>query len=255
MATDTPESKANYGILELLEIQTELGLRELYLRQGTSDTMLVGQMFVDNALALNRLARAPELESWLTSCRRSGRRPLIVDGGANIGLSSVLFAEQVPDALIVAIEPEPENFVLLVKNTEGLPVVPVPAALMRNPGWVEIEDPGDGAWAFRTRSADQTSSNTVSALSVDEILTAHSESCLPFIVKIDIEGAEKDVFDGPAEWVDLVPLIIVELHDWMLPKARSSQPVLRRLLESDRDFVMVGENLFSMQIDLREGRT
>lgn len=254
MMTDSETSEANYGTLELLKVQTELGLRELFLRQGTSDTMLVGQMFIDDALALNRLARAPELETWLALCRRSGRRPLIVDGGANIGLSSVLFAVQVPDALIVAIEPEPENFALLVKNTEGLPVVPLPAAVMRNPGWVEIEDPGDGAWAFRTRSADNTASNVVSAVSIDEILRAHSDSCLPFIVKIDIEGAEKDVFCGPAEWVDQVPLVIVELHDWMLPGERSSQPVLRRLLASDRDFVIIGENLFSMQIDLTEVR-
>lgn len=248
-------ARAPSEALELLKLQTDLGLREVYLRNGTSDTMLVGQMFVDDALELSRLARAPELERWLTMCRQSGRRPLIVDGGANIGLSSLLFAAQVPDALIVAIEPEPENFALLVANTEGLPVVPVPAAMMRDPGRVEIEDTGYGAWAFRTRPAGEGASNTVSAVSVDEVLAAHADTCLPFIVKIDIEGAEKDVFDGPAEWVDQVPLIIVELHDWMLPGARSAQPVLRRLLQSDRDFVTVGENLFSMPIELPEIRT
>jgi FkbM family methyltransferase len=244
------QTPALSGALELLKIKTDLGVREVYLRQGTSDTMLVGQMFVDDALDLSVCPRVAELECWLSQCRRNGLRPLIVDGGANIGLTSVLFAAQVPDALIVAIEPEPENFTLLVANTEGLSVVPVPAALMRDPGRVEIEDPGGGAWAFRTRPTDQLTSNTVCAVNIDEIFAAHADSFLPFIVKIDIEGAEKDVFDGPAEWIDQVPLIIVELHDWMLPGARSAQPVLRRLLQSDRDFVFAGENLFSMPVEL-----
>ena len=244
------KSPAFSSSLELLKIQMDLGLREIYLRQGASDSMLVGQMFVDDALKLSVLPRVAELESWLTMCRRNGRRPLIVDGGANIGLSSVLFAAQVPDALVVAIEPEPENFALLLANTEGLPVVPVPAALMPAPGRVEIEDPGGNAWSFRTKPARQEAANTVSAISVDEIFAAHADICLPFIVKIDIEGAERDVFDCPAKWVDQVPLIVVELHDWMLPGARTAQPVLSRLLQSDRDFVIIGENLFSMLIEL-----
>ena len=45
-------------------------------------------------------------------------------------------------------------------------------------------------------------------------------------------------------------MIVVERHDWMLPGARTAQPVLSRLLQSDRDFVIIGENLFSMLIEL-----
>jgi hypothetical protein len=40
----------------------------------------------------------------------------IVDAGANIGLTSVYFANRWPKARIIAIEPEPSNYALLLKN-------------------------------------------------------------------------------------------------------------------------------------------
>src|SRR5215204_1252324 len=40
----------------------------------------------------------------------------IIDGGANIGLTAVFFANKYPKSEIVAIEPEEENFEMLRKN-------------------------------------------------------------------------------------------------------------------------------------------
>jgi len=39
----------------------------------------------------------------------------------------------------------------------------------------------------------------------------------PFIAKIDIEGAEFDLFRENLEWVDATPIITIELHDWHTP--------------------------------------
>jgi hypothetical protein len=44
----------------------------------------------------------------------------IVDAGANIGLASIFFANKYPDAKIIAIEPEKENFLLLKRNAQPL---------------------------------------------------------------------------------------------------------------------------------------
>ena len=41
---------------------------------------------------------------------------VIIDAGAHIGLTSAYFADMYPNARIVAIEPEPENFRLLERN-------------------------------------------------------------------------------------------------------------------------------------------
>lgn len=40
----------------------------------------------------------------------------IIDAGANVGYASLLFAKHYPNALIVAIEPDPNNFLILKKN-------------------------------------------------------------------------------------------------------------------------------------------
>jgi FkbM family methyltransferase len=239
------------GELDVLQIEISGSPRSLYLRRSTTDTMLIGQVLVDRAFALGDLPRSPELRNWLYSCQRLGKRPLIVDVGANIGLSSIFFAAEVPQSVIVAVEPEPNNFELLVANTHGLPVLPLPAAIGGEAGRATIENPGRGEWGYRSNFEAKLSKGlVVPAVLLDDILNAFSDNFLPFIVKIDIEGAEKDVFTAHCRWVDCVPLVIVEIHDWMLPRARTSHPVLRRLLQSDRDFVIRGENLFCMLNDL-----
>ena len=68
----------------------------------------------------------------------------------------------------------------------------------------------------------------------------------PFIIKIDIEGFEEDLFSKNLEWVDLFPLLIIELHDWMLPKSSNSKNFLQAISKLNRDFVYIGENIFSI---------
>ena len=62
---------------------------------------------------------------------RAVERPqVIVDAGANIGLASILFANRYPQAKILAIEPEHDNFNLLADNVRSYDnIVPLQAAL------------------------------------------------------------------------------------------------------------------------------
>jgi hypothetical protein len=69
---------------------------------------------------------------------------------------------------------------------------------------------------------------------------------VPFIAKIDIEGGEAELFAAETGWVDQFPLLIVELHDWLLPRAGTSRSFLRCVAGLDRDFVYLGENVFSI---------
>jgi len=47
----------------------------------------------------------------------------MLDGGANIGLASVYFAHRFPNTKIVAVEPNEENFKMILKNTVNYPNV------------------------------------------------------------------------------------------------------------------------------------
>jgi FkbM family methyltransferase len=225
--------------------------RDFYMRVNSSDGPVIGQVLVDLAFDLRKLRRYEELAGFLHRARQTGKRPLIIDAGANIGVTSVYLATQCPDALIVAIEPDAANFQILVANTRNLPVLPLPAAVAAAPGRCLLQDPGGGPWAYRTHVVDSclASPDTIPTVCIDEILEAHRHEAFPFIVKIDIEGAEADVFSAHTSWVDQVPLIIVEPHDWLLPRQRTAQPLLKRLAHADRDIVIIGENIFSMVID------
>ena len=42
----------------------------------------------------------------------------------------------------------------------------------------------------------------------------------PFIVKVDIEGFEADLFSANTQWVGRTPIIITELHNWLIRERR-----------------------------------
>jgi FkbM family methyltransferase len=232
----------------LLYFQGE-DLKSLFLRAGSSDSRVIGQIFIDQAYDLRSLARFDELKAFLERIRACGKRPLIIDAGANIGIASLYFAAQCPDALIVAIEPEPKNFALLRENVKGLPVVPIESALSSGGENVKVIDPDMGCWGFRTESTSDSEFD-VQSVTIPEIFTEHRDHCVPFVVKIDIEGFEDNVFSKNTRWIDDVPILIVELHDWLLPKRRTSRNFLFTIADKNRDYVQRGENIFSIKNDL-----
>jgi FkbM family methyltransferase len=91
------------------------------------------EIFGTNEYNLRRLARWHEILALYAHVER----PLILDLGANIGLATLYFAKNWPKAYIVAVEPDEENFRLMLANLDGLSnVKPVNAAVASE----------DGAW-------------------------------------------------------------------------------------------------------------
>lgn len=202
--------------------------RTLHYRARTSDERVIQQVFQNKAYDLHRLARYPELAQLLNTKREAGKRPLIVDAGANIGASALYFLNTFPNGAIVAIEPEDSNYQLLCKNTEGLGVECVHGALSSSRGYVSIVDPGRGFWAFRTESTDDPNIG-VPCVTIEDIFEKETaKDAWPFLVKIDIEGGEGVLFEQNTSWVDKTPLIIIELHDWLLAKGGTSRSFLRK---------------------------
>ncbi len=219
--------------------------RQFLYRPDTSDEQVIRQVFVAQHYNLANLARCQEILSFLHSMAQSGRRPLIVDAGANIGASSVYLALMYPTARIVAVEPEAGNFAVLSQNVNGLEVRCIQAAISSHSGRTRVIDPGGGHWCYRTGLSG--SGPEVAKITVSQIFQEHCEPpCYPFLVKVDIEGGEKDLFEANTEWVLRTPLVIVELHDWLLSRQGTALPFLRCVSALDRDFVYIGENVFSI---------
>lgn len=150
----------------------------------------------------------------------AGEAPrVIVDAGANIGLASIWFATRYPEAIIYALEPEAGNFALLKRNVAAYPnVKPLHQALWRENGTIDLVDPGHGAWGFRTRDGREAGAapvvHKVSATTVDQLMADHGLDQID-LLKVDIEGAEKEVFRDASAWVGRVMILVVELHEFV----------------------------------------
>lgn len=138
----------------------------------------------------------------------------IIDCGANIGLASVYFANRYPDSKIIAIEPDARNFSFLKKNTAPYPqVVCLQKAIWSKPVLMEIVDPGRGNWGYQTEVVT-SGDKGIEGITIDQLI---DEFSIPEIdlLKIDIEGAEKELFMHNYErWITKTKVIAVELHDF-----------------------------------------
>lgn len=208
------------------------------------DWYTMNQVFGLEDYNLRRLRRFNEIMQWYRDILARGRKPLIIDCGANIGLSVLYFAARFPEARIVAVEPELSNSATAKLNASGPNITHVNAAIAAREGAVEIVSPS-GENAFRTVVSDH---GTVASTTVPRLLEeASRDGVEPFIIKIDIEGFESNLFEENTDWVATFPLLIIELHDWMLCGQASARPFLKVIADHNRDFVHLSENVFSIR--------
>ena len=147
-----------------------------------------------------------------------GEPEFIVDAGANTGLTAARFATRFPRARILALEIDPSNFDLLQRNTRHYPnVEPVHKGLWSHRTRIRVDNPDAESWAFQAAEVKGSEDASIEALGVADLMVDYR---LPRIdlLKIDIEGAEHEVFAGGIDaWIDRVAMIAVETHVRMRP--------------------------------------
>lgn len=136
---------------------------------------------------------------------------------------SVFFANKYPTAVIYAIEPELSNYDLLVKNTYGYKkIVPIQAAIWKDNSPVCIENLDAEKWAFKVTEKKNNETCFINSLTINDILEMANSNFVD-ILKIDIEGSEKELFEDNLEaWIDKIGIFIIELHECFRKGARSS---------------------------------
>lgn len=203
------------------------------LRLRTSDVSSFSEVLLNAEYAWN-LAVSPRV---------------IVDAGANIGMASVFFANRYPEAKIIAIEPEERNFNIMQKNLAPYPNVScVRAALWNSDKSLTIEDPGldkqgfGQYWGFQTVEQGSAASRgqEVDGITVDELMSRFGIEYIDFF-KVDIEGAEKEVFANSSMWIDKIGVLAIELHDRI--RAGCSRSVYLATKEFEWEFRR-GETMF-----------
>ena len=138
---------------------------------------------------------------------------VILDCGAYVGYSTLYFARHFPDATIVAVEPDEDNVARLRDHTSHhANVVVVNAALWSKSCGVRIANPDAASWSFTVEEG-----GALPAVTVDHLLSEHGLGGAD-LVKMDIEGAEHEVFkEGWESWLPRVRMLVIELHDQAAP--------------------------------------
>lgn len=132
----------------------------------------------------------------------------IVDLGANIGLTTRYFATKFPQARIVAVEPNPDTFKVLSTNLKSVRnAQPVEAAVWSSETRLDGTSEPNHFSAFEVRENSEGSMRGIPIQKVLEMAGGSAD-----ILKVDIEGAEVELFKGDLSWLDKVGLIAIEFH-------------------------------------------
>jgi FkbM family methyltransferase len=151
----------------------------------------------------------------------------ILDLGANVGYSLRYWHFLFPDADMVAMEPEPDNCSICARNivSAGLEkqVKLIRAAVGARPGRLNLVDTGEGEWAYRTGANFEKNGRFVEVLPVADVLESHAKGKTIDLLKCDIEGAERELFEDCRSWIQRIANIVIELHPpYSLPQLLSA---------------------------------
>jgi FkbM family methyltransferase len=211
---------------KMIEISARNAASKIYLRNSTTDVHTFYDIFTNHEYDID-FGFTPET---------------IIDCGANTGLVTVFYKSKYPKSKIIAIEPERSNFEMLVKNTASFNNVHcLKNAVWGNEGFIEISDPGFGNWGFITNETKNESETSVKTVTIKGIMQKFELQNID-VLKIDIEGAEKEVFESAdKEWLSKTKVILIELHDRLKPGC--STAFFKAISEMDFNIEIKGELL------------
>lgn len=196
----------------LFEVRGKSLMGNVFLRENSSDVACFRKIFLENEYGVN-LKYAPDF---------------IIDAGANIGLSSIYFATKFPSSKIIALEPEHENYKLLNRNIENHEnIIAIQAALWHTATKLNIIDFGkhdnfqvvsdqmlkeDEELIAKIKRYNGRVALRCDSISIDDLISKFEIKRIG-LIKMDIEGSEREVFQNSSNWIDVVDAIITELHD------------------------------------------
>ncbi len=156
----------------------------------SSDLSIISEVFGQDVYRLGTLQLPPT--------------PVILDVGAHIGAFSVAAHSHFKNARIIAFEPHPDNFVYLQRNAPFVQAVNAAITNTEGKAYLDSENRAASAYALGDRG-----------------LVVETKSLRPYIerekrvdlLKVDIEGAERGVFEGLSpELLFKLDRIFMEVH-------------------------------------------
>lgn len=168
-------------------------------RPGTTDLLVLEQVFLDGEYRVEPIA-AESIE-------------YIMDLGSNIGVTAMFWAQRYPNARMVLVEPDPDNFKLLQRNTAAFAdrCVLIQAAVSDKRGETSFFRSDREYGHSILKGDDSVSEIVVKTLTVSDVAV---EAGFPRVdlLKMDIEGGETVVMPTIETWTFTPRYLIAELH-------------------------------------------
>ncbi|MDP1726209.1 MAG: FkbM family methyltransferase [Bacteroidota bacterium] len=180
----------------------------------------------------------------------------IIDAGANVGFTSLFFSEEFENSIIVSLEPDQNNFIALndnisINNKIGK-IIPMQAGIWGKDAEMVLDNTfRDGReWAKSLVEANESSSVDflIRGYSLQTILLKTALEKID-LLKIDIEGGEKNLFD---EWslsdevFKLIKFIAIEIHDEIADR----NFINKLLISNNFEIIEIGETTFGVNKNL-----
>jgi FkbM family methyltransferase len=189
-------------ILGVSPVEVRLGFSPVVTfeyRPGTTDLLVLEQVLLDREYQVDAIDPASV--------------EYIVDLGSNIGVTALFWAQHYPRARMILVEPDPDNFRLLRRNTAAFRN----RCVLFN---VAVSDRRGEIGFYRSereyghsilKTDDCVAELRVRTLTVSDLL---AEAGFPRVdlLKMDIEGGEQIVMPTIATWKHAPRYLIAELH-------------------------------------------
>ena len=184
---------------------------DIFLRLGTSDLEVFNQIYIKNEY--KKIIKILKEKSTKVKALN------IIDLGANIGLASLILSQSLRYTSILAVEPDLGNFEMMNKNLSNQNVINVQAAVWSSSKKLTLDRTfRDGKdWAIRVIDEGQNENNVheIQAHTLKSLVCENEFKQIDFL-KIDIEGAEKELFLNDPDFLNIVKtidLIAIEVHE------------------------------------------
>ncbi|OLE27714.1 MAG: hypothetical protein AUI36_31500 [Cyanobacteria bacterium 13_1_40CM_2_61_4] len=142
---------------------------------------------------------------------------LVFDLGANIGITMADFATRFPEARVIGVELDSDNAGLCRENVSqwASRCTVVEGAVWPEDGIVEYEIDERAQYAMSAHPLGTVASPSVRrapAVSLNTLVARFATSGDVDFIKMDVEGAERELFTKATDWRSRVRCMKVELH-------------------------------------------
>jgi FkbM family methyltransferase len=178
---------------------------------------------------------------------------IIVDAGGYIGTAALALSGMFPRATIYTIEPSPLNLQILRDNvSRHKNIIVLEGALVSSKRQLtcrtlSLKDRDTGEWGFTTVESPHdkphaTATHEVRTISLRNLPVPPEQIG---ILKLDIEGAELEIFRDDGDLIREIPIVFAELHDRIAPGCS----IEFQHINSSRNVISIGRGEKVLSVD------